>query len=83
MQRITVSPASRAARTRFWTVTSVSPKYWRRSEWPMTTYSTPSSLSIGAEISPVKAPDSAQWQFSAPTAMLVPAVAARAVSRLV
>ena len=49
----------------------------------MTTYCTPISASIRAEISPVKAPDSAQWQFSAPTPMLVPLVASRAVSRLV
>ena len=29
---------------------------------------------MSAEISPVKAPDFSQWQFSAPTPMLVPSV---------
>ena len=52
-QRITVRPASKAARTRFCTVTSVSPKYWRRSLWPMMTMFTPMELSISALISPV------------------------------
>ena len=49
----------------------------------MMTYSTPISASMSAEISPVKAPDFSQWQFSAPTPMLVPSVSASAVSRLV
>ena len=35
------------------TVSSVSPKYWRRSEWPTIAPAAPSSSSIGAEISPV------------------------------
>ena len=41
------------ARVRCATVSSVSPKYWRRSEWPTSEPATPSSSSIGAEISPV------------------------------
>ena len=81
--RITFKPASSAARTRALTVWSVSPKYCLRSEWPMITYSTPISASISAEISPVKAPLFAQWQFSAPTCMLVPSHRESAVSRLV
>ena len=82
-QRMGRRPASKAARSRRLTVASVSPKYWRRSLWPNTTYSTPSSASMGAEISPVKAPEAAQWQFWAPTCRLVPAVRARAASRSV
>ena len=49
----------------------------------MTTYSTPSSVSIGAEISPVNAPFSSKWTFSAPILTLLPAVVFTAVSRLV
>ena len=82
-QRMTLSPASSAARVRALTVWSVSPKYCLRSEWPMMTYSTPISASIWAEISPVKAPEAAQWQFCAPTWRLVPSHSERAVSRLV
>ena len=47
------------------TVSSVSPKYWRRSEWPTSEPATPSSSSIGAEISPVYAPSCSQWTFCA------------------
>ena len=47
------------------------------------TYSTPSSTSISALISPVKAPFAAQCTFSAPTLMLVPAVASTAAARSV
>ena len=53
---MTFSPAARAAFVRLFTVSSVSAKYWRRSEWPVMTYSTPRSTSISALISPVKAP---------------------------
>ena len=49
----------------------------------MITYSTPISLSISAEISPVNAPLFLKWQFSAPTLILVPLVNSSAVSRLV
>ena len=45
-----------ASRTR---AASVSLKYWRRSEWPSRTPSTPRSVSIRAEISPVNAPSDA------------------------
>ena len=51
---------------------SVSPKNWRRSEWPRTTASTSSSTSIGAETSPVKAPDSSSCMFWAATLTAVP-----------
>ena len=46
-------PLFTAATVRRFTVLSVSPKYWRRSEWPMMTYSTPEALSMSAESSPV------------------------------
>ena len=55
--RIGRRPFSSATRTFLLQASSVSLKYWRRSEWPMMTYLTPSSLSISAEISPVNAPD--------------------------
>ena len=35
------------------TDSSVSPKYWRRSEWPMITWLHPADTIISAEISPV------------------------------
>ena len=71
-------PEAKAAFVLLLTVSSVSPKYCLLSLWPKTTYSTPISLSIGAEISPVKAPLSAQWQFSAPIFTFVPFVVSRA-----
>ena len=46
-------PASRAAWTFLLTVMSVSPKYCRRSLWPMMTYFTPRSFSMSADTSPV------------------------------
>ena len=52
-------------RARRATVSSVSPKYCRRSEWPTSEPATPSSSSIGAEISPVYAPSGSQWTFCA------------------
>src|SRR5207248_1558546 len=63
----TRSPCSSAAAVRRATVSSVSPKYCRRSEWPTIAPATPSSCSIGAEISPVYAPSAAQWTFWAKT----------------
>src|SRR5690606_11758548 len=42
---------------------SVSPKSCRRSLWPTMTLSHPTSASIAALISPVKAPWDSQWQF--------------------
>ncbi len=78
MQTMAVSPAAIAARARLLTVSSVSPKYWRRSEWPTITYLAPASRIIPVEISPVNAPWSSQWQFSVPTPTCVPAAAATA-----
>ena len=49
------------------TVSSVSPKCSRRSEWPSSTMSRLQSLSMTGEISPVQAPWSAQCMFCAPT----------------
>ena len=57
VERMTLRPAFRAASARLLTVWSVSAKYWRRSEWPTMTYSTPRSSSMSALISPVNAPD--------------------------
>jgi hypothetical protein len=45
------------------TVSSLSPKYCRRSEWPTRDPTTPSSSSIGGEISPVYAPSLSQCTF--------------------
>ena len=77
---MTVRPASSAALVLCCTVTSVSPKYVLLSLWPVMTYSTPQALSISAEISPVKAPLFAQWQFSAPIFTFVPFVASSAAA---
>src|SRR6202163_2473542 len=75
-------PASSAARVFFSTVSLVSPKYWRRSLWPMITYEQPTDLSIAADTSPVNAPSLAQNIFCAPTATRVPCAAATAAGRL-
>src|SRR5437870_1465514 len=64
-QAITRRPASSAAQARLATVSSVSPKYWRRSEWPTREPTAPSSSSSGAEISPVYAPSCSQCTFCA------------------
>src|SRR5215467_12755453 len=40
----------------------------RRSEWPTITAEAPASLSISAEMSPVKAPEASAWQSCAPIA---------------
>ena len=53
------SPAASAAGTFSWSALSISQLYSRRSEWPSTTACTPSSVSMAAETSPVKAPFSA------------------------
>jgi len=55
-QRIGTMPASNAFRTFLFRKASSSLKYSLLSEWPMITYSTPASFSMGAEISPVYAP---------------------------
>ena len=52
-QMTATRPASTAALARWFTVSSVSPKYWRRSEWPTMTCVTPASSSIAVETSPV------------------------------
>ena len=51
-QRIGSSPASSSAGTLRASASSVSPKSWRRSEWPTIAPATPSSASIGIETSP-------------------------------
>jgi len=48
-----VIPAEKSALTLRFTVSLVSPKYSRRSEWPTTQYAQPASTSILAETSPV------------------------------
>jgi len=52
-QQIGASPASRAAFSFRLTMSSFSPKYCRRSEWPMITCVTPTASSMPGEISPV------------------------------
>src|SRR5262249_9222371 len=59
---------SSAALSRKLTVSSVSPKYCRRSECPTITCVTPKATSMGAETSPVNAPSSFQCTFCAPMA---------------
>ena len=58
-----------AARTLRFISSSLSPKTWRRSEWPRMTWVTPNALSIGAETSPVNAPLSSKCMFCAPSAI--------------
>ena len=58
-------PRLEGRRVRLATVSSVSPKYCRRSEWPTSDPTTPSSSNSGAEISPVYAPSGSQWTFCA------------------
>jgi hypothetical protein len=43
MQMMGMSPAASAAFALRATVSSVSPKYWRRSEWPTMAYVAPAS----------------------------------------
>ena len=74
-QMIGVRPCSNAFNTFLFTVSSVSAKYSLLSECPMITYFTPASTSIFGEISPVKAPFSSKYMFSAPIWMLVPLAA--------
>src|SRR3954453_12917673 len=71
-QAIAHRPDSSAALARCAVVSSVSPKYWRRSECPTSDPATPRSRSMGGAISPVKAPSDAQCVFCAQTEMLVP-----------
>ena len=58
------------------TASSVSPKNWRRSLWPTSTYRQPASTSMGAETSPVKAPCDSQCTFCAASPMRDPASSA-------
>ena len=69
---IGVSPCSNAFKTFLLTVSSVSAKYSLLSECPIITYFTPASVSMFGEISPVYAPFSSKYIFSAPTSMFVP-----------
>src|SRR3954452_13499294 len=66
-QRIGSRPARSAAGTLRARASSDSPKYWRRSEWPRMTPSTPTSSSIGAETSPVNALSPSSCMFWAAT----------------
>ena len=69
---IGVIPCSNALSIFLFTVSLVSAKYSLLSECPRTTYLTPASVSMFGEISPVKAPFSSKYMFSAPTWMLEP-----------
>src|SRR6266850_1058359 len=80
-QMIGASPASSAATVFFSTLSSVSPKYLRRSLCPTITCEQPQVRIIGPETSPVKAPSFAQQRFCAPICILVPRVALTAVSK--
>ena len=66
-QAITPRPASSAARARRATVSSVSPKSCRRSEWPTSAPLTPSSSSISARSRRCTAPLGSQCTFCAYT----------------
>ena len=72
---IGVMPCSNAFKTFLFTVSSVSAKYSRLSECPIITYFTPASVSIAGEISPVYAPLSSKYIFSAPIWIFVPSAA--------
>ena len=72
---IGVIPCSNAFSIFLLTVSFVSAKYSLLSECPRTTYLTPTSVSIAGEISPVYAPFSSKYIFSAPTWMLLPLAA--------
>src|SRR4051794_38873208 len=63
--RIGSRPAASAAGSLRCSALSFSPQNIRRSEWPIRTPGTPMSWSIGAEISPVKAPSSPSCMFCA------------------
>ena len=64
-------PSATSAFALRFTSSFVSPNSSRRSEWPTMQYAQPISLSMGTEISPVKAPEGSQYTFCAPTAILV------------
>ena len=77
-QIIGVIPCSNALSTFLFTVSSVSAKYSLLSECPMITYLTPTSVSIFGAISPVYAPLSSKYIFSAPISILLPLAASMA-----
>jgi phosphoglycerate kinase len=81
--RAVAEAVAAAAGTFSWSALSVSPKSWRRSECPSTTPSTPSSVSIGAETSPVNAPSGSWCMFCASTAVALPPVPATTASSAV
>src|SRR5882724_3948985 len=80
-QTIGIRPASKAVFSFKFTVSSVSPKYWRRSECPMITWVQPTASNMPAEISPVYAPSFSQCRFWPPIAILDPFVASTAAGR--
>src|SRR6185503_8794388 len=73
-QTMGTRPAPSAATRRLFTVSLVSPKYWRRSEWPTITYTQPASFNMLTETSPVNAPFGSQCTFCAPSLMVLPAI---------
>src|SRR5215467_8565582 len=70
-QTMGVRPLASAIRLFLATLSSVSRKSWRRSEWPIMTYRHPASASMGAETSPVNAPSLLQETFWPEMAILV------------
>src|SRR5579862_5999350 len=80
MHRIGSSPAARQALSFLLTISLVSPMTWRRSLWPMMTATTPTSLSMVVESSPVNAPFASQWTSWAPSLMGLPSRTCRTTS---
>src|SRR6267378_2496916 len=78
-QTMGVRPLSSAIKDFLATLSSVSRKSWRRSEWPMMTWRQPASASMGAETSPVNAPSLLQETFWPAMAMLEPFASSTAV----
>src|SRR5258708_5846210 len=70
---ITLRSLARAAAVLRATMSSVSPRYARRSEGPVITH-WHQPLSIAGETSPVYAPDSSQKQSWAPSLTVVPSI---------
>ena len=80
---IGVIPCSKAFNTFLFTVASVSAKYSLLSECPMITYFTPTSVNMLGAISPVYAPLSSKYIFSAPMLIFVPLAASIAGTMLI
>src|SRR5439155_1373177 len=59
-------PAPRAAATFLRVSSSVSPKMWRRSEWPTRVAFAPAWATRGPDTAPVRAPFGSQWMSWAP-----------------